>query len=294
MRAGILRAYRASCGEEESDFPSTSLTYTGTLGMHMRIQRAIFCEIVLAMLVGLSLFPAHLSAQTNCEEGNGLLDFAQPTGMSVPEVIQKLGAAEAAMKEARLHYTYSQDVLMQTFAGRDVTGEFHEVVSVSYDDKGKRQEQVTFAAQNSLRGLQLTAEDTEDVRTFMPLILTGDDLSQYSLNYLGKQHVDDLDTYEFHVEPKKEENGKRYFLGRIWVDAQDFQVVKLCGKTGPEKIRVKKHESPDLHPMFVTYRQEVDGHWFPAYTRSDDTLHFKAGPVHMRETIKYTGYKRVR
>jgi hypothetical protein len=262
--------------------------------MHMRIQRAIFCEIVLAMLVGLSLFPAQLSAQTNCEEGNGLLDFAQPTGMSVPEVIQKLGAAEAATKEARVHYTYSQDVLMQTLAGRDVTGEFHEVVSVSYDDKGKRQEQVTFAAQNSLRGLQLTAEDTEDVRTFMPLILTSDDLSQYSLNYLGKQHVDDLDTYEFHVEPKKEENGKRYFLGRIWVDAQDFQVVKLCGKTGPEKIRVKKHESPDLHPMFVTYRQEVDGHWFPAYTRSDDTLHFKAGPVHMRETIKYTGYKRVR
>ena len=109
----------------------------------------------------------------------------------------------------------------------------------------------------------------------------------------GQQEVDDLDTYEFHVEPKKEDKGKRYFVGRIWVDAQDFQIVKLCGKSGPEKVQVKKHERQELRPTFVTYRQQVDGrYWFPAYTRSDDTLHFKNGPVHMRETIKYGGYKR--
>jgi hypothetical protein len=178
--------------------------------------------------------------------------------------------------------------------GKDSTGEFHEVTTVSYDEKGKRREEVTFAAQNSLRGIQLTMEDMEDVRTFMPLLLTTDDLPQYNLNYLGQQHVDDLDTYEFHVEPKKEEKGKRYFLGRIWVDAQDFQIVKLCGKSGPEKVQVKKHERPELHPTFVTYRQEMEGHWFPAYTRSDDILHFKAGSVHLRETVKYSGYKRAR
>jgi hypothetical protein len=44
----------------------------------------------------------------------------------------------------------------------------------------------------------------------------------------------------------------------------------------------------------VTYRQPVDDrYWFPAYTRSDDTLQFRAGPVRIREIIKYTGYKRV-
>jgi hypothetical protein len=262
--------------------------------MTVRAHCVILSGIILAPLVWALMLPSELVAQTNCEEGNGLLDFAQPKAMSAQEVIKKLGTNEAATKEARLHYSYKQDVLIQTLVGKDSTGEFHEVTAVSYDEKGKRKEEVTFAAQNSLRGIQLTADDMEDVRTFMPLLLTTDDLPEYNLNYLGQQHVDDLDTYEFHVEPKKEEKGKRYFLGRIWVDAQDFQIVKLCGKSGPEKVQVKKRQRPELHPTFVTYRQEVEGHWFPAFTRSDDTLPFKAGSVHLRETIKYSGYKRVR
>jgi hypothetical protein len=239
------------------------------------------------------LIPAAMWAQTDCEAGNGLLDFAAPKTMSVQEVIQKFGAAEAATKEARLHYSYKQDVVLQTLAGKDVTGEFHEVVIVSYDEKGKRKEEVTFAAQNSLREIQMTQDDMEDVHTFMPLMLASDDLGQYHLTYTGQQHVDDLDTYEFHVEPK-EEKGRRYFQGRIWVDAQDFQIVKVCGKSGPEKIQVKKKDRPQLHPQFVTYRQLVDKrYWFPAYTRSEDTLRFKTGPIHVREIIKYSDYKRV-
>ena len=185
---------------------------------------------------------------------------------------------------------------MQTLAGKNVTGEFHEVTNVSYDERGKRKEEVTFAAQSTLRGIQLTQEDMEDIRVFMPLMLTSEDLPQYKLTYSGQRHVDDLDTFQFHVEPNgKDEKGKRYFEGRIWVDAQDFQIVKVCGKSGPEKVvKVKRREQRDLHPTFVTYRQLVDGrYWFPAYSRSEDTLQFKAGPVQVKEVIKFSDYKRV-
>jgi hypothetical protein len=257
--------------------------------MRELIQRAVPLAVILVVLL-----PARLWGQTDCETGNGPLDSAPPKTLSVQDVIQKLGTAEAVTNQARLHYTYQQDVLMQTLVGKEVTGEFHEVAKVSYDEKGKRKEEVTFAAQSTLRGIQRTQEDVEDIRVFMPLMLTSEDLPQYNLTYDGQQHVDDLDTYEFHVEPKrKDEKGKRYFQGRIWVDAQDFQIVKVCGKSGPEKVHVKKHERPELHPTFVTYRQQVEGrYWFPAYTRSDDTLQFKAGPVKVREIIKYSGYQR--
>jgi hypothetical protein len=239
------------------------------------------------------LLSARLWGQTDCEAGNGALDSAALKTTSAQDVIQKFGAAEAVAKEARLHYTYTQDALVQTLSGKDVTGEFHEVTSVSYDEKGRRQEKVTFAAQSTLRGVQLTQEDMEDIRVFMPLMLTREDLTHYNLTYNGQRHVDDLDTYEFHVEPKDNEKSKRYFEGRIWVDAQDFQIVKVCGKSGPDLIRKGKHQHSDLRPTFVTYRQEVDGrYWFPAYTRSDDYLQFKAGSVRVREIIKYSGYKR--
>jgi hypothetical protein len=257
---------------------------------HARLCRMVSCLSLLAFV----LLPAVGSqGQTNCEEGNGLLDFSPPKTMTVQDVIKKFGAAEDVAKQARLHYTFKQDVLMQTLSGKSVTGEFHEVTSISFDAKGRRVEEVTFAAQPSLRGIQLQQDDMEDIRAFMPLLMTSEDLPGYNLTYSGQQHVDDLDTYVFHVEPKKEENGKRYFEGRIWVEAQDFQIVKVCGKSGPDKVRVKKHERADLHPMFVTYRQQVDGkYWFPAYTRSDDTLRFPSGPEHLREVIKYTAYKR--
>jgi hypothetical protein len=248
------------------------------------------------MAVFVSLFSALFSvsavAQTDCEEGNGVVDPAPPKSMTGQQVTEKFAAAEAAVKEARTHYTFTQDVLVQTLSGKSVDGEFHEVTTVSYDPKGRRLEKVTYAAQSTLRRAQLTQDDMDDIRIFMPFVLATEDLPQYKVTYGGQQHVDDLDTYMFLVDPKKED--KRYFQGRIWVDSQDFQIVKVCGKSGPDKIRVKKREHSDLRPTFVTYRQQVDGrYWFPAYTRSDETLQFRGGDIHLREIVKYTGYKKV-
>jgi hypothetical protein len=49
----------------------------------------------------------------------------------------------------------------------------------------------------------------------------------------------------------------------------------------------------------MTWRQQVDGHyWFPVYTKGEGILHFSGGhgyasqDVHIRDTIKYTDYKR--
>jgi hypothetical protein len=254
-------------------------------------KRKTFCHLGVLLIVS-ALIPSAV-AQTDCAEGNGVLDMTPPKNTTPQEMIQKMGAEEAKVKEARAHYTYTQDLMVQTLSGTAVDGQFHEVTAISYDDKGKRLENVTFAEQSTLRGISLSAEDMDDVHRFMPLILTTDDLPLYNLTYAGQQHVDDLDTYVFHVEPKKEEKDKRYFQGRIWVDNHDLQIVKLCGKSVPEMIRKKKNQSVDIRPMFVGYRQPVDGLWFPAYVRVDDTLHFRVDAIHVREILKFTGYKRV-
>jgi hypothetical protein len=86
------------------------------------------------------------------------------------------------------------------------------------------------------------------------------------------------------------EKDKRYFQGRIWVDNQDFQIVKTCGKSVPD---IRKKNNENLTPKFVTYREQIDGqYWFPTYTRADDVLHFTGNDVRIREIIKYTNYKR--
>ena len=250
----------------------------------------------LVLITALLLTPAALLADTNCEEGTGQLNTAQPQGMTPQAIIQKFAAREEIFREARNNYVYTQDITVQELDGTTVTGEFRLVQDITYDDKGVRQENVTYAPQSSLRQLILSREDYEDFRSKMAFIMTTSDLPQYNLLYVGQQRQDEIDTYVFDTAPKTIVKGERYFQGRIWVDNRDFQIVKSCGKTVPEAIantKKKKNIQENLSPKFVTYREQIDGqYWFPTYIRADDTLHFRNNDVHMREIIKLTNYKR--
>lgn len=231
-------------------------------------------------------------AQSTCSEGSGDLDPAPPKDLSPQDVIQKFLQGENRVKEARSHYSFTQDLMVQTLDDKSAAdGQFHQVTSVSFDDKGKRLENVTYSEQSTLRGVTMSAEDMGDVREFMQWILTSDEAAQYNLTYAGQQRVDDLNTYVFHVVPKREEKNRRYFEGRVWVDNRDLQVVKLCGTSVGETPH-KKNQPLDIRPTFVGYRQIIDGNWFPVYARVDDTLHFQAQSVHVREIVKFSGYKR--
>src|SRR5262252_1350946 len=98
----------------------------------------------------LALFlPASLPAQTDCEQGDGELNSAQPQGKTAEEIIQKFAAREAVFKEARNHYTYTQEVTVQTLDGNSVDGELRETTDILYDDHGRRLEQVKFAPQST-------------------------------------------------------------------------------------------------------------------------------------------------
>ena len=180
------------------------------------------------------LLPAALFADTNCDDGSGTLNSAAPRGISPEEIIQKFAAKEAIFKDARNNYTYTQDITVQTLDGNSVDGEYRQVWDITYDDKGRRLENVTFAPQDSLTRIQMTKEDFDDFRNRLPFVLTTEEIPLYSVLYAGQQHVDEIDTYVFDLAPKQMEKGKRYFQGRIWVDNRDFQIVKTCGRNVPE------------------------------------------------------------
>ncbi|HLJ29207.1 MAG TPA: hypothetical protein VKY85_21040 [Candidatus Angelobacter sp.] len=243
---------------------------------------------LIALLV--LLLPAALPAQTDCEEGDGPLNRNPPQGIAPAEIIQKFATKEAVFKQARDNYAYTQDVTVQTLDGHTVDGEYKEVTDITYDNKGNRIENVTFAPQSTLSRVSMSREDFADIRSKMPFVMTSADLPEYDTLYVGTQHVDEIDTYVFDVAPKHIEKDKRYFQGRIWVDNHDLQIVKTCGKSVPD---TRKKDNENLMPRFVTYREQIDGeYWFPTYTRADDFLHFSGGDVHIREIIKYTNYKR--
>ncbi len=229
------------------------------------------------------------------DQGFGPLDTSAP---SVPaeQLITRFASKEAEFRQALENYTYHRTVRVQTVDDDGkVDGEYFEEADISFDSTGKRTEHVTFAPANSLERISMSPADFQDIQQRLPFVLTTEDIGQYDVTYAGKQKVDDLDTFVFDVKPKRIEKNKRYFQGKIWVDAQDYQIVVTNGKNVPDDTR-KGHE--DLSPPFTTYREQVDGkYWFPVYTKGEGVLHFQGGSgymgneVHIRETLKYSNYK---
>ncbi len=229
------------------------------------------------------------------DQGFGPLDKADP---AIPgdQLIAKFAAKESAFRQALNNYTYRRTVKVQTVDDDGkVDGEYYEVTDISFDSTGRRTEHVVLAPQSTLERVMMSPADFADIQQRLPFVLTQEDIGQYNVTYVGKQKVDELETYVFDVAPKVIVKNHRYFQGRIWVDTQDLLIVVTNGKNVPDDTR-KGHE--DLSPPFVTYREQIDGkYWFPVYTKGDGILHFSGGKgylsqdVHMREFVKYTDYK---
>ena len=227
---------------------------------------------------------------------SGPLDKSQPKGITVEEIISRFAAKEKQFKEARDQYTYRQDEKVTEpdcdKPDRDKSEcSFQQIFDVSFDDKGHRVRNVVFAPQTTLDRIQMTEEDMDDLENRLPFVLTSDEIGEYDILYVGTQKQDELNTYVFDVGPKQIVGKKRYFLGRIWVDDHDFQIVETYGKTVPD-IKKKKGQE-NLFPKFTTWREQIDGqYWFPTYTRAEDTLQFSTGDIRIREIVKYTNYRR--
>ena len=229
------------------------------------------------------------------DTGFGPMDITPPK-MAPEEIIRKFAAKESEFQQALNHYTYRRTAKVQTVDDDNkVDGEYYEVDDVVFDPSGNRVERVVFAPGNTLTRLIMTPSDLQDIQKGYPFVLTAEEIGQYDVKYIGRQKVDEVDCFVFDVSPKVIEKRKRYLLGRIWVDTEELQIVVTNGRMVPDDTR-KNNE--DLHPPFMTWRQQIDGHfWFPVYTRGEGILHFRGGngsmplDIHIRDIIKYSDYR---
>jgi len=234
------------------------------------------------------------------QQGFGPLDPTPPKDLSVDQIIQRFGARETEFAKARENYVFRQAVKVDTLdsdTGK-VDGEYQQVTDVTFNAQGKRDEHVIFAPQNTLERIMLQQQDLDDFEHGFPFVLTQKDLPDFDIKYLGRQKVDELDTYVFSADPKNADPKHRNFKGKVWVDQQDYQIVLIDGKIIPDDFR-PGHEN--MSPPFTTYYEQVDGkYWFPTYTKAEANFHIPAtkdalsDDIHVRMTIRYSDYKQFR
>jgi hypothetical protein len=205
-------------------------------------------------------------------------------------IIQKFAQKETEFARARDQYTFKQVSKIVEYDESDHPGGKFEMVSdITFNDQGKRIENVVYAPVTTLQRIQMTPEDEQDLRTVMPFVLTSAEIPEYYIRYVGWEKVDEIGCYVFAVKPKQlDKSGKRYFEGQIWVDDRDYQIVKTYGRsTGYLKRKGQQF------PKFETYRETIDGkYWFPTYTYSDDVLNFDTGPQRIKVIVQYKDYKK--
>lgn len=258
------------------------------------IQKVLIRSVLIAALVGTGI----LAFAQNRQPGSTVT----PTNLNsaaAAELIRKFTAKETELRDIWRDYSYIQESKIQRIGPADtVAADYYQLSEFVFTDAGKRIQRILKAPPSSLETEgTLTAEDKNALINLQPFALTSDELPNYNVTYVGKEKVDELRTHVFDVVPKVMSDPKalkrledqkvegKFFSGRIWVDEEDLQVVKVAGKVLPEFKQV--------FPRFETYRENIDGrYWFPTYTYSDDKIDFpKGGSLHIRMVIRYKNYR---
>ncbi len=265
--------------------------------------KRVLCSLLAAAAVSAAAAQAQPKTQTQAASAGGP-NVVNRSGApaDVERIIRAFTQKETEFRKALNEYGFRRDAVIQTIAwGGQISGEYHRVSRFVFDDSGNRFEKILKFPVPTMQEITISAEDLDDLGGVQAFALEASKLHEYDFAYVGKEKLDELDTYVFDVTPKvmgdprrlatmkKAKQLERFFQGRIWVDDQDLQIVKARGKGVPENDKQK-------FPTFETYRQQIDGkYWFPTYTYADDELNFKTGQsVHIRILVKFTDFERLR
>lgn len=206
----------------------------------------------------------------------------------VDRMINSFTAKESQFRKALNEYSFKRDAVLQSLGmGGQVTGEYHRVSYFTFDDSGNRFEKISYFPMPSFGAV--TQEDLDDLGGIQPFALEPSKIPQYDFKYVGREKIDELNLYVFDVSPKAIPDAKktkeRFFKGRVWVEDQDFQIVKTKGKGLPE-TKINKF------PIVETYREQIDGrYWFPTYSYADEELVYDSGEtLHVRMQVRYSDF----
>ena len=89
------------------------------------------------------------------------------------------------------------------------------------------------------------------------------DRSHYDFKYVRREFLGDVRCIVFDITPKKDA-GKGRFLGRIWVEDQDYNIVRLNGTYAP-----RPRNSYFFH-MDSWRLNLIPGYWVPSYIYSEE------------------------
>jgi hypothetical protein len=258
---------------------------------------------LLAIILWALVVTTPLVSRNNSKLSEGRVVKAPPQQSAAPQrnqpspdtdrIVNAFTAKETEFRNALAQYRFKRDATVQTIgAGKQISGDYRRTSQLTVDGSGKLIEKLLFFPTPTLRTIGVSTEDLDELFGVQFFALETSKAPLYNFKYVGQERIDELDLHVFEVSPKTLPDPKkiqgRLFQGRVWVDVEGHQIVKLRGKGLPEPKN-------SLSPTIETYREEIDGHWFPTYAYADEDLPDAGGglAVKLRLRIRFSEFEKV-
>jgi outer membrane lipoprotein-sorting protein len=216
-----------------------------------------------AAIVAVAMFAAEAKAQTSGEGLPSLEARIEPLrpGVTENQVLAELAAHNEERKAALHDYT-----VRRTYQVIDLKGKVHaeEIGRMEFFSPDNKSFTVTSESGSGLvRHMALNPLINSEIEAAAGKEHHDSAIStdNYSLNLLGEQQLGPYRCFVAEAVPKRK--AKYLFEGRVWIDANDYSVVRIEG-----------HPATKLsfwiqHAEFVRQYQKVDRFWLP---EQDQTL----------------------
>lgn len=216
-----------------------------------------------AAIVAVAMFAAEAKAQTSGEGLPNLEARVEPLRLGVTEsqVLAELAVHNEERKAALHDYT-----VLRTYQVIDLKGKVHaeEIGRMEFFSPDKKAFTVTsesgsgvvrHMALNPLINSEIEAAAGKEHHD------SAISIDNYSLNLVGEQQLGPYRCFVAEAVPKRKD--KYLFEGRVWIDVNDYSVVRIEGQ--PAKRLSFWIQRAD----FVRQYQKIDGFWLP---EKDQTL----------------------
>ncbi len=119
---------------------------------------------------------------------------------------------------------------------------------------------------------------------FAQMVILDEDFQRkyYDFNFVRREFLGEIKCFVVDVAPKKDA-GKGRFLGRVWIEDQDYNIVRFNGTYYP-------HPRASYYLHFDSWRQNIrPGMWLPSMVYSEESdLKYRFG-----QTLRYKAQTRV-
>src|ERR1700693_4591160 len=216
-----------------------------------------------AAMVAMAMLTMGANAQAAEEELPQLSAVIEPLSPGVAEsrVLAELTAHNGQRRSALHDYS-----VLRTYQVIDLKGKVHalEVGRMEFLSPDKKTFTVTSESGSGLvRNMALNPLIKSEIETAAGKEHHDSAISadNYSLNLLGEQQVGPHRCFVAEVRPNRKD--KHLFEGKVWIDVNDYSVVRIEGHPA------KKLSFWIQHAEFVRQYQKIDGFWLP---EKDQTL----------------------